>query len=154
MRKSLTVGVYYSILLLFMKETFIIIDMILSKHNFTKNKQNRCTMHSHSTIVGVITMLIDGAQNNVTSFRQAGSKRDHLSAFNSVQFTIYYTFFFNIDAVVCQNNGQFQAQALVQSQKYARYVPKVPQGRTHSYYPCHFNRYFPCQHVDRTQIAY
>ena len=29
-----------------------------------------------------------------------------------------------------------------------------PQGRTHSYYPCHFNRYFPCQNVDRTQIAY
>jgi hypothetical protein len=26
------------------------------------------------------------------------------------------------------------------SQKYARYVPKVPQGRTHSYYPCHFHR--------------
>jgi hypothetical protein len=40
------------------------------------------------------------------------------------------------------------------SQKYARYVPKIPQGRTHSYYPCHFNRYFPCQNVDRTQIAY
>jgi hypothetical protein len=37
-----------------------------------------------------------------------GSKRDHMSAFNSVQFTIYYMFFFNIDAVVCQNNGQFQ----------------------------------------------
>jgi hypothetical protein len=40
------------------------------------------------------------------------------------------------------------------SQKYARYVPKIPQGRTHSYYPCHFNLYFPCQNVDRTQIAY
>jgi hypothetical protein len=47
-----------------------------------------------------------------------------------------------------------EAQALVSSQKYARYVPKIPQGRTHSYYPCHFNRYFPCQNVDRTQIAY
>ena len=45
-------------------------------------------------------------------------------------------------------------QALVSSQKYARYVPKIPQGRTHSYYPCHFNHYFPCQNVDRTQIAY
>jgi hypothetical protein len=33
-------------------------------------------------------------------------------------------------------------------------VPKIPQGRTHSYYPCHFNRYFPCQNVDRRQIAY
>jgi hypothetical protein len=42
---------------------------------------------------------------------------------------------------------------LEESQKYARYVPKIPQGRTHSYYPCHFNRYFPCQNVDRTQIA-
>jgi hypothetical protein len=31
-----------------------------------------------------------------------------LNAFNSVQFTMYYTFFFNVDAVVCQNNGQFQ----------------------------------------------
>ena len=39
------------------------------------------------------------------------------------------------------------------SQQYARYVPKIPEGRTHSYYPCHFNRYFPCQIVDRTQIA-
>jgi hypothetical protein len=48
-------------ILLFMLETFIIIDMILSKHNVTKNKQRRCTMHSHSTIVGVITMLMDGA---------------------------------------------------------------------------------------------
>ena len=47
-----------------------------------------------------------------------------------------------------------QPQALVSSQKYARYVPKIPQGRTHSYYPCHFNRYFPCQNVDRTQIDY
>ena len=28
------------------------------------------------------------------------------------------------------------------------------QGRTHSYYPCQFNRNFPCQNVDRTQIAY
>jgi hypothetical protein len=26
----------------------------------------------------------------------------------TVQFTMYYTFFFNVDAVVCQNNGQFQ----------------------------------------------
>ena len=76
----------YLVLLLFMEETFIIIDMILSKHNFTKNKQHRCIMHSHSTIVGVITMLMGGAQYNVTSFKQAGSKRDHLSAFNSVQF--------------------------------------------------------------------
>ena len=25
------------------------------------------------------------------------------------------------------------------SQKYARYVPKISQGRTRSYYPCHFN---------------
>jgi hypothetical protein len=40
--------------------------------------------------------------------RWGGSKRDHLSAFNSVQFTMYYTFFFNVDAVVCQNNGQVQ----------------------------------------------
>ena len=39
-------------------------------------------------------------------------KRDHLSAFNSVQFTIYYTFFFSVDAVVCQNNGQFQVWEL------------------------------------------
>ena len=38
--------------------------------------------------------------------------------------------------------------------KISRYVPKIPQGRTHSYYPCHFNRYFLCQKVDRTQIAY
>ena len=37
-----------------------------------------------------------------------GSKRDHLSAFNGVQFTMYYTIFFNVDAVVCQNNDQFQ----------------------------------------------
>ena len=41
-----------------------------------------------------------------------GSKRDHLSAFNSVQFTMYYTFFFNVDAVVCLNNGQFQVWEL------------------------------------------
>jgi hypothetical protein len=41
-----------------------------------------------------------------------GSKRDHLSAFNSVQFTMYYTFFFNVDDVVCQNNGQFQVWEL------------------------------------------
>jgi hypothetical protein len=34
-----------------------------------------------------------------------GSKRDHMSAFNSVQFTMYYTGFFNVDAAVCQNNG-------------------------------------------------
>ena len=40
------------------------------------------------------------------------SKRDHLSAFNSVQFTMYYTFFFNVDAVVCQNNDQFQVWEL------------------------------------------
>jgi hypothetical protein len=33
-----------------------------------------------------------------------GSKRDHMSAFNSVQFTMYYTGFFNVDAAVCQNN--------------------------------------------------
>ena len=52
------------------------------------------------------------------------------------------------------SNHQAQTQALVSSEKYARYVPKIPQGRTHSYYPCHFNRYFPCQNVDRTQIAY
>jgi hypothetical protein len=38
-----------------------------------------------------------------------------------------------------------RSQALVSSQIYACYVPKIPQGRTHSYYPCHFNRYFPCQ---------
>ena len=36
----------------------------------------------------------------------------NLSAFNSVQFTMYYTFFFNVDAVVCQNNGQFQVWEL------------------------------------------
>jgi hypothetical protein len=41
-----------------------------------------------------------------------GSKRDHLSAFNSVQFTMYYKYFFNVDAVVCQNNGQFQVWEL------------------------------------------
>jgi hypothetical protein len=41
-----------------------------------------------------------------------GSKRNHLSAFNSVQFTIYYMFFFNIDAVVCENNDQFQGWEL------------------------------------------
>jgi hypothetical protein len=29
-----------------------------------------------------------------------------------VQFTMYYTFFFNVDAVVCQNNGQFQVWEL------------------------------------------
>ena len=29
--------------------------------------------------------------------------------------------------------------------------PKKPQGRTRSYYPCHLNRYFPRQNVDRTQ---
>jgi hypothetical protein len=52
------------------------------------------------------------------------------------------------------SNHQAQAQALVSSQKYARYVPKISQGRTHSYYPFHFNRYFSCQNVDRTQIAY
>ena len=51
------------------------------------------------------------------------------------------------------SNHQAQPQALVSSQKYACYVPKIPQGRTHSYYPCHFNSYFPCQNVDRTQIA-
>ena len=44
-----------------MQETFIIIDMILSKHNFTKNKYRRCIMHSHSTIVGVIAMQMGGA---------------------------------------------------------------------------------------------
>jgi hypothetical protein len=57
-------------------------------------------------------MLMSGAYNNVTSFKRAGSKRDHMSAFNSVQFTMYYTFFFNVDAVVCQNNGQFQVWEL------------------------------------------
>ena len=31
--------------------------------------------------------------------------------------------------------------------------PIIPQGWTHSYYPWHFNRYFPRQNVDRTQIA-
>jgi hypothetical protein len=31
---------------------------------------------------------------------------------------------------------------------------KIIQGMNQSYYPCHFNRYFPCQNVDRTQIAY
>jgi hypothetical protein len=40
-----------------------------------------------------------------THLNRRGSKRDHLNAFNSVQFTMYYTFFFNVDAVVCQNNG-------------------------------------------------
>ena len=52
------------------------------------------------------------------------------------------------------SNHQAQTQALVSSQNYACYVPNIPQGRTHSYYPCHFNRYFPCQNVDRSQIAY
>ena len=32
--------------------------------------------------------------------------------FNSVQFTMYYMFFLNVDAVVCQNNGQFQVWEL------------------------------------------
>jgi hypothetical protein len=41
-----------------------------------------------------------------------GSKRDHMSAFNSVQFTMYYTVCFNVDAAVCQNNGQFQVWEL------------------------------------------
>ena len=41
-----------------------------------------------------------------------GSKRDHLSAFSSVQLTLYYTFFFNVDAVVYPNNGQFQVWEL------------------------------------------
>jgi hypothetical protein len=56
-------------------------------------------------LISTITMncQIFNSQN-----RWGGSKRDHLSAFNSVQFTMYYTFFFNVDAVVCQNNGQFQ----------------------------------------------
>jgi hypothetical protein len=40
------------------------------------------------------------------------NRRDHLSAFNSVQFTMYYTFFFNADAVVYQKNGQFQVWEL------------------------------------------
>ena len=30
---------------------------------------------------------------------------------------------------------------------------EILQGRTHSYYP-YYPRYFPCQNVDRTQIAY
>jgi hypothetical protein len=30
-----------------------------------------------------------------------------------------------------------EPRALVSSQKYTRYVPKIPQNRTHSYYPCH-----------------
>ena len=38
--------------------------------------------------------------------------RRGLNPFNSVQFTMYYTFFFNVDAVVCQNNGQFQVWEL------------------------------------------
>ena len=57
-------------------------------------------------------MLMGEAYNNVTSLNRRGSKRDHLSAFNSVQFAMYYTFFFNVDAVVCQNNGQFQVWEL------------------------------------------
>ena len=57
-------------------------------------------------------MLMSRAQNNVTSFKQAVSKQDHMSAFNRIQFTMYYTFFFNVDAVVCQNNGQFQVWEL------------------------------------------
>ena len=65
-------------------------------------------MHSHSTIVGVITMMMDVPSTMLRHLNRRGSKRDHMSAFNSVQFTIYYMFFFNIDAVVCQNNGQFQ----------------------------------------------
>ena len=47
-------------------------------------------------------MLMGGAYNNATSFKLAGSKQDHLIVFNSVQFTMYYTFFFNVDAVICQ----------------------------------------------------
>ena len=58
--------------------------MILSKHNFTKNKLRTMLRH----------------------LNRRGSKRDHLSAFNSVQFTLYYTFFFNVDDVVCPNNAQ------------------------------------------------
>ena len=57
-------------------------------------------------------MLMGEAWNNVTSFKQADSKPDHLNAFNSVQFTMYYTCFFNVNAVVCQNNGQFQVWEL------------------------------------------
>ena len=41
-----------------------------------------------------------------------GSKHDHLSAFSSVHFTTYYTLFFKVDAVLCQNNGQFQVWEL------------------------------------------
>jgi hypothetical protein len=37
-------------------------------------------------------------------------------------------------------------QALLCSKKYACYVPKIPQGRTLSYYPC--------QNVDRTQPTF
>ena len=39
-----------------------------------------------------------------------------------------------------------RSQALVSSQIYACYVPKIPQGRTLSYYPC--------QNVDRTQPTF
>jgi hypothetical protein len=64
---------------------------------------------------------------------------------------IYFKFFLHVKV---KKNSTVRPQALVSSQKYARYVPKIPQGQTHSYYPRHFNRYFPCQNVDRTQIAY
>ena len=77
-----------------------------------QNKVTSFKQAEYSTIVGVIPMLMGGAQNKVTSFKQAGFKRDYMSAFNSVQFTMYFTFFFNVDAVVCQNNGQFQVWEL------------------------------------------
>ena len=34
------------------------------------------------------------------------------------------------------------------------YVPKIPQGRTHSHHTRHSNRQFPRQNVDRTRIAH
>jgi len=30
----------------------------------------------------------------------------------------------------------------------------TPNTNQPTYYPCHFNCYFPCQNVDRMQIAY
>ena len=52
------------------------------------------------------------------------------------------------------SNGCSGHRRLCRVKQYVHYVPKIPQGRTHSYYPCHFNCYFPCQNVYRTQIAY
>jgi hypothetical protein len=54
----------------------------------------------------VRTMLRHLNRPGLNGITWALLKRDHLSAFSSVQFTMYYTFFFNVDAVVWQN-GQF-----------------------------------------------